>query len=316
MRVAQEGFEEEMKGVALLPELEFQLEDHKVLIEKMIQCYQEAFADQGIQVVQPECEFDVPLEGTEHNCIWLHHGEYIVTDHNTTLVEQFGPPSPEAILERRVAPAHDRDPSCFCWQPHRFVGKTDAVVVWMNNIWLLEHKTTAISGEQFWSQWRLDIQPTGYIYGIQKATGTRVSGFILNAINKPSEAQVSAWNKKRKYGPEKGVVDYISYSREAFLRSKEDLERFERELIQACGDWERDIVRGVFPHDGFANKGCQQYNRLCEYHSLCSCHDSQLELEALVPKSRDYVDVKMLRLAGLKIEEEVTVDPTRAVEVD
>jgi hypothetical protein len=205
---------------------------------------------------------------------------------------------------------------CKCYTPHRFVGKTDAVVVWMNNIWLLEHKTTAISGEQFWAQWRLDIQPTGYIYGIQKATGTRVSGFILNAINKPSEAQVSAWNKKRKYGPEKNVVDYISYSREAFLRSAEDLQRFEQELIQTADDWERDIVRGVFPHDGFANKGCQQYNRLCEYHSLCTCHDAANELEALVPRNRDYVDVKTLKLAGLASAEEIPLDTVRVAEVD
>ncbi len=162
LRVAQEGFEEEMKGVALLPELEFQLEDHKVLIEKMIQCYQEAFADQGIQVVQPECEFDVPLEGTEHSCIWLHHLE--IDPSGVYLEEKWGPPSAQAILDQRVRSPHETyqdflqkyqyipklAEECKCYTPHRFVGKTDAVVVWMNNIWLLEHKTTAISGEKFW----------------------------------------------------------------------------------------------------------------------------------------------------------------------
>lgn len=322
---AKASFIKEQEGVIQLPGTEWQMYDHWTLCEKMIQCYADAFKDQGIQVIQPECEFEVELPGTRHNCIWIHHLELSPDVHLNTppttsnSMEKWGPPDPKAILEGRVKSPHywsahysqgpviAEDPTlCKCWQPHRFVGKTDAIVVWMGNIWLLEHKTTSISGEQFWTQWRLDIQPTGYIYGIQKALNTKVSGFILNAINKPSEGQVANWNKKRKSGPDKGIVDYIGYSREAFLRSPEDLLRFEHELITLCNDWERDIVSGSFPMSPLAGI-CNQYNRTCEFHSMCTCHDAQSEIEALGQRRVDYVDEKLIQLAG-KGEEDGRTD--------
>jgi len=303
---AEEQFAKDRAEITILPELEYQLDDHRAMIDVMIDVYGDAFRDQGIQVIQPECEFDVALPNTHHNCIWLHHIELqkpsAAGDAGQTAVyeEKWGAPDPQAVLEGRIASPHQMEMGmdCACWQPHRFVGKTDAVVVWNQMIWLLEHKTTAISGEQFWSQWRLDIQPTGYIYGIKKALGVNVGGFILNAINKPSESQVSNWNKKRKNGPPKEVKDYITYEREPFLRSQEDLDRFEKEIIGVCDDWERDIIRGHFPLDGAYNKGCNQYNRQCEFHAACVTHDAESELVILEPARRDYVVEKMEALAA------------------
>lgn len=301
---AREKFDQEKQAVVSLPGQEWLMEDHWDMAQKMIECYADAYKDQGIQVIQPECEFDVELPNSHHNCIWLHHEENIP---GVGWMQNYGPPDPKAILEQRVRSPHGNHfgsdykyrESCMCWQPHRFVGKTDAVVTWMNNIWLLEHKTTAISGEMFWNQWRLDVQPTGYIYGIQKALNVKVGGFILNAIIKPSEAQVANWNKKRKYGPPQTEKDYIKYEREAFLRSKEDLVRFEQDLIDECNDWERDVVRGRFPMSPLAGI-CNQYNRQCEYHTCCVTHDSQNELDALGKKDDDYVDVKTFE--GVKSE--------------
>lgn len=309
LEAARANFEDEKKDIPLIPGTEWQQEDHWDMIVKMVECYRDAFEGQGIQVIQPECEFDVELPDSKHHCIWLHHLTPGPDKSSPWFhaVEHWGPPSPEDILAGRVMSPHqledgdDLDTKCLCYGPHRFVGKTDAVVVWNGMIWLLEHKTTAILGEQFWAQWRLDIQPTGYIYGIQRSLGLKVGGFVLNAIWKPSEAQVSAWNKKRKNGADQAIKDYIKYEREPFLRSAEDLQRFERELIHSANEWERSIISGTFPHDGFANKGCQQYNRVCEYHSMCACHDAPNEMEALAQRERDYVDLKTLKLAGLEL---------------
>lgn len=306
--VSKDQFAKDIAGQPILPELAYQLDDHRDMIAKMIECYGDAFETQSIQVIQPECEFDVELPGTHHSCIMLHHLEIppgTIQDpfdklHNA--IDKWGPPDPQAILEGRIRSPHSHiiknTPACECWVPHRFVGKTDAVVVWNGLIWLLEHKTTSISGEMFWSQWRLDIQPTGYIYGIQRALNVKVGGFILNAIVKPSEAQVSNWNKKRKDpSTAKGVVDYIKYEREAFLRSDEDLHRFESELISLCNEWERDILSGSFPMSPLAGI-CNQYNHTCEFHSCCTSHDARSELEVLATREKDYVDVKLEELSN------------------
>jgi len=197
------------------------------------------------------------------------------------------------------------DVKCRCYQPHRLVGKTDAVVSWNNNIWLDEYKTTSISGQQFWDQWQMDVQPTIYIWGIWKSLGIRPRGFLLNAINKPSEGQLASYNSRRKNGPPKEMSDYIGYSREAFLRTEQDLQRVENLMREICNEWEEEVMSGS---DRMSHKtpfqinpgghSCMSYNRKCDYWSSCMAHDDPNELEALSKRQEDYVDQKLVQLVG------------------
>lgn len=195
---------------------------------------------------------------------------------------------------------------------HRLKGKTDAIVLWNGNIWLLEHKTTAISGQQFWSQWQLDIQPTAYIYGIWKSLNIKPAGFILNALVKPSEAQVAGWNKKRTGSDVRPLTDYIKYEREAFLRTNEDLLRFEKQFIAVADDIERSLEGGK---DAFYMSpvvgACTAYNRLCDYYSLCTTHDDPSVLASLEKREPDYVDLSVQTLVQLS-QSQPTKEPIDA----
>jgi hypothetical protein len=288
-------FEEDVKKSTIPEEQLYLIEEHKELVFAMIKCFEEQYEHEVYQIIQPEVQFDVELTGSWHNCIFLHW-----MDHNA--VEHWGAPPAEAIMARRVYPAHPYpDTACKCWQPHRLVGKTDAVVAWNNNIWLDEYKTTSISGQQFWDQWMIDLQPTVYMYGIWRTLGVRPSGFLLNALYKPSEAQLANWNNKRKNGPPKSEKDYLSLSREAFLRTKEDLLRAEQQMLQVAREWEDEITSGSRPQrEPFAmNPGgqtCMSYNRKCDYWGACLAHDEPGEFEALTPRSVDYVDEKFMQL--------------------
>jgi len=126
------------------------------------------------------------------------------------------------------------------------------------------------------------------MYGIWRALGIAPHGFIVNALIKPSESQVANWNSKRKYGEAKGIVDYIKYSREPYLRTREDLERVERQLIDLCNEWERRILEGRFPLSNVTG-ACQLYNRKCDYHSACLAHDAPSEFEGMSETEDDYV---------------------------
>lgn len=307
-QVALAKFEEDLPKAGLLPEEFYTADQHRSLVRKMLSCYRDNYEHEQYQVIQPECEFEVALPGSEHSCVFLHHWELTGRE----WVEHWGPPSAEAILEKRVrshrqmydTTVSDRfqiyPQECSCWQPHRVKGKTDAVVMWTfggsRGLWLLEHKTTAISGQQFWNQWLIDLQPTVYLYGIWKALGIKPSGFILNAINKPSEAQVSNWNSRRKYGQAKGVEDYISYERQAFLRTEEDLLRCEQQLKDWCDEWEWRVTNGKFPLSNIRNI-CFSYNRACDYYTLCLSHDQPSEFENFGVRSADYIDVRIEELA-------------------
>lgn len=243
---AQAQFNIEAAASTVSPEQLYLLEDHFQLVKAMLSLYETHYKDEDYQILQPECEFDIPLTTTEH----------------------------------------------------RFVGRTDALIRWNSNVWLMDHKTSAIKGDQFWDEFELDIQQTGYIYGIWKATGLRPRGFVINHIYRPSEAQVSNWNSKRRNGPPKNELDYLGYERRAFLRTEEDLARFESMIIDLCDEWEWRVRHDKFPMEP-SRGACLSYNRRCDYLGACKAHDAPSELAALASREKDYVDVKTERLVNI-----------------
>lgn len=294
---ARVKFDEGVAASAIPEEQSYLVDQHWQVVRQMALLYKENFAAEDYTIIQPECLFDVPLPNTHHNDITLHWFE--ITDDG--VAERFGMPTPEAILSKRVISPHclhdpsDADQQCFCWQPHRLVGKTDAVVRWKGNLWLLEHKTSAIKGAQFWDQWEIEIQPTTYIYGIWKALGIRPRGFVVDMIYKPSENQIATWNAKRVGSAVRPLTDYMTYERQAFMRTEEDLTAVEAQYIDLCNEWEERILHGRF---GMHNvQGiCKLYNRKCDYWMACITHDDTHELAALGTRKPDYVVEKSLRL--------------------
>lgn len=309
---ADKIFAEDAAKSAIPPEQIYVLEEHRDLVHKMLKCFEEQYEHEVYQIIQPEVEFDVELPNSKHSCIFIHWMDEDGHHH-------WGEPPAELILAHKVFSPHDiRHPKhyiepsalgagCPCWISHRLVGKTDAVVAWNNNIWLDEYKTTSISGQQFWDQWQMDVQPTVYIYGIWRSLGIRPRGFLLNAINKPSEAQVANWNSKRK-DPKtnKSIADYISYSREAFLRTEEDLKRVERLMLQTAMEWEEEVLSGSermqarTPFQYNPGHACTLYNRKCDYYSACLAHDEPGEFAGMARRQKDYVDEKLVKLGEVK----------------
>ena len=309
---ARRKFDEGVAAAGFLDVELWKVEQHWEVVVKMIEHYRDNYEREEYTIVQPECSFDVALPNTHHNCIFVHHLELVVDNAACAhWEERWGPPTPSAIMEKRVASPHDpKGPNgmlhspelpqaCKCWQPHRLVGKTDAVIKWKGTLWLLEHKTSAIKGDQFWDQWHIDMQPTTYIYGIWKSLGIRPRGFVLDMIWKPSDKQIQSWNAKRTLGgPGKSVLDYMDYERQAFLRTEEDLARCEQQYIDIMNEWEMRIagpLAGVWP---MANAGsaCKLYNRRCDYWTACLTHDDPKEFEALGVRPDDYVVDKLYNI--------------------
>lgn len=329
LEVGRVRFDEGVKAAGFLDIELFKVEQHWQVVEKMVQLYRDNYGQENYTIIQPECSFDITLPNTYHNCIFVHHLELtdIRPGFSGYWVERWGPPTPEAIMEKRVMSPHTLEAAlimghqertkeqCACWQPHRLVGKTDALVKWQGNIWLLEHKTSAIKGDQFWDQWDLDVQPTTYMYGIWKSIGLRPRGFVLDMIYKPSEKQIESWNARRKYGNPKNVLDYMEYERRPFLRTEEDLARVEQQYIELMNEWESRIAGPLGGHFPLANVGhaCKLYNRKCDFWTACLTHDDQKEFDVLAQRAYDYVDEKLVQITpGAKLEEPV---PTEVIEL-
>jgi hypothetical protein len=278
---AKKQFNTDLSAANLMPEEDFLADAHWQVVKKGIELYKENWQDFGMTVVQPECSFDVEIPGTEHNDVTLHW-----VDPNGD--EHWGMPDPTSILARAVGTPHSRpDPSCPCYRSHRLVGRVDGILSWQGYFWLQEHKTTSIIDDRFWNQWQLDLQPTGYIYGVHKATGIRPRGVVFNAIYKPSESQIANWNSKRKHGPPQGVTDYMKYERQIFLRDDASLRQFERDFTSYCDEWEWRILTGRFPLAPL-NGHCYNYNRQCDFHFGCS--NPETDFQTPYSREADYVD--------------------------
>src|SRR5580765_4583805 len=205
-QTAEAKYREKLVGQMILPEERTTIEQQIGLARRMVDVFASHFDDTEMVVISPEVEFCVPMVGTEHHCYFFH--QLLYPDVPFVLCDQHQKTRANAdAYPQNVKP---------CWQPHYFRGKTDAVISWKGKIWLLEHKTTAMTGNIFYDKFMLDFQTTGYLYGIGKALGTRPHGFLLNVLKKPNK------NAKDQLS--------VSFEREPYLRSDEDITRFESQF--------------------------------------------------------------------------------------
>lgn len=240
------------------------------------------YANSDIRVLQPEVVFLIPLPDTTHHCFFFHK---ILHPEDITLVNGV----------EVLSPNFDKCTDPRCHQPHWFKGKTDAVVAWENAVWLFEHKTEARTGDTYFSKYLLDFQPTGYLYGIHRSLGIRPRGFILNIIKKP--------NANFKGDP----ATVVGFEREAYLRSDEDLARFERELVEQCNDYEAAFRN---PLKIYMNtESCMKWNRKCDYHNVCTNHGDINPALFREKPALDYVEKAYYEVLGLPVPETQESEP-------
>lgn len=260
------------KQEMILPEERVILEQAILFTRRAVERYGEHYAKEPFQVIWPEVAFSVPLPNTHHHCWFMHRIVHPDVPFDQCVARDYGqhgldvPPEPLK-----------------CWQPIWFHGRTDGVINWQNLIWLLEHKTTAMTGDIFYDRFYLDFQPTGYLYGIWKQTGTRPHGFVLNVVKKPN----------------KRASDQLAvgFEREAYSRNDDDLLRFERELILLAQDYEAAFSQKRIYMN---TKSCTNYNRRCYYWDLCKRNDEPSEEEFRL-RDMDYVDKQYYKILGLPV---------------
>lgn len=144
--------------------------------------------------------------------------------------------------------------------PHLFTGFTDALVNWNGDPWLMEHKSTkqevmkedGAVRRRYLESFLMDRQITGYCYGIWKETGIRPRGVILNVLKKP---RINAKEKTK-----------AGFIREFYLRSEDDLLRFEEEFISIAEEIESAYERGAHYRNP---RACHDWNYLCPFFQAC-----------------------------------------------
>jgi hypothetical protein len=271
--LAEEAFRKHLEGQTLLAEELPLMENHITLVKRSIEAYARNWKSEPIQVLMPEVRFRVPLPNSEHHCFFVHR-----------------------LLHGPDEVANDACQDPLCRQSHFFAGRTDAVVEWNGQIWLLEHKTTAKTGNLFFDRFLLDTQPTGYLYGIWKSTTVRPSGFILNVAKKPYANAADPFA--------------ITFEREPYTRTEDNLLQFEREVTIIASEFERAIANKLIFKNTHA---CVDYNRRCYYFDRCVRGDGIDRVDSddheFRPRPDDYVNEMYLEMLGLEKKETTNALP-------
>lgn len=251
----------------LLPEEKKLAQADINLVRSMVKAYGEYYINENYELLASEVKFCTPLPNTEHHCYYFHK-----------LLVKLGQASEENQLECK-------DPRC--WQPHYLTGTTDAVIQWNRLVWLQEHKTTAYDlyndspqSKNWIRNWYLSTQASTYIYGIWKSLGVRPHGVLLNVVIKP---------RKNAANPQ------FKFYREAFLRTEEQLARFEKNVSLLADDYEYRMRTGAVWQDP---SGCFKYNRQCDFHN--SCVTGEVRQGEFRQREPDYVNAAYYKILGLE----------------
>ena len=261
----EQNYQERVGEMAfVLPEEQLIYEKETKFAKMAMQLWAKKYREFGFQVLYPEVTFLVPLKGTLHHCYWMHKLLY------------------PNIPFYECSNINDRI-------NHFIKGRCDGVVQKQGKIWLLETKTGTVTGPIWYDQWPMDLQLTSYAWGVSKQLGIRINGIILNIVKKPHPNFKGSLEEHFAREP---------FEQEAYIRTDEDLEAFERDSRMIWDDRERAHSEGLI-YKSPRRATCVAFNRRCYFYDLCLRHGEQLEGE-FIQRPLDYVEEDYYKLAGLE----------------
>lgn len=293
LKAAENFYRDALAKIKLiLPEEQVLHERNIELVKRMINAQAVQYEKDVWTVLKPEVEGLVPLPGTYHHCWWCHNLLYP----NETRMSNWLDNQPNMC----------KDPRCV--QPHYLKFRTDAILLWNALVWIMERKTSGMKQSIFWDQWYLSHQLSGYVYGVRKTTNLPVSGVLLEKMPKPARNQ------------DPFSFDYTP-EREPYLRSEDDLVKFEREISAIATDFEAAQVRwkeGAHLDATFYRnpQSCINYNRRCDFWDCCKRPDGMPKPGEFRQRAKDYVELEYYKLLGLPIPEEVALSESNTQTVE
>jgi hypothetical protein len=131
--------------------------------------------------------------------------------------------------------------------------RIDGIARYLNEFYVVEHKTCSQALPTYFKQFENDRQITGYLLGVQKEIPHMiVGGIIVNALKKP---------KKLKTG-----YSQPEYERAILLRTEYQIDWWKQDTIKTFEEIEQCKATGGWTHN---TKECYAFNSPCPYLSLC-----------------------------------------------
>lgn len=205
-------------------------------------------ADRFLKFTECEQAFSLPLTTIKINKDFLPYGPEVLFD------------NPGAIEDRFITV----DGKVMLYSVHiAWTGLIDNIVSVDGRIFILDHKTTSVEGEDFWKDFELRSQFYGYVYVAQKLLGQPVAGAIPNVIYGREDAKTPAGLKTQR---EK------EFSRRYIEMKPALVEEWSHNTINILEDFINNLVHARWPMKTFA---CTNKFGVCQFHDVCTLPPEQ-----------------------------------------
>lgn len=150
--------------------------------------------------------------------------------------------------------------------PIIYSGKIDLPLSIDGNLYVMDHKTTSMLGDWFWTEQRMSSQQRGYCWAFQTLTSMPVHGYIVNGIRTKEPPQYVTKGTTHK-GKSRSPTEWWkeSFNRERFILKPGELDEWKANTIDLVEEFFWHYQRDYMP---MKTKWCNSYGR-CPYYDVC-----------------------------------------------
>lgn len=137
-----------------------------------------------------------------------------------------------------------------------------------DGIYVTDHKTTGMLGNQFWDQMRMTSQQRGYVWAFEQLTGMPVKGYVINAVRTKEPPQYVTAGKNSPKGKSQSPQSWWDESivRDRYTVRPEEILQWKHNTTELIEEFFFHFGRGYMPQK---TSWCTQYGR-CSYFDVCN----------------------------------------------
>lgn len=153
--------------------------------------------------------------------------------------------------------------------PVIYTGRIDLPVLWDNQLFVGDHKTTSMIGPSFFDKMKMSAQQKGYCWAFEELTSKTVSGYFINAI-RVKEPPKSLGQEGGRTKTTEAAWWRESFQRKRYFLQPGELTEWKHNAIKLVEEMFYHYQQGYMP---MKTAWCNQYGR-CPYFDVCSLPQS------------------------------------------
>lgn len=258
------------QGLASHKFLEVWTKDIEAPVEERLETAVEATRQDLVESFTP---MHLPGEMDEED-----HFRSYVTDVMLKYIKQWGHTEPFAVLQPELDGCVDLP------NGHKLRFRTDALLSYLDRLWLREFKTVSgswgmkYSSQNYIASFYFNHQVILYVYGAMQLIGQPIAGVLLDVVKKP--------NEKAKPGTKWAEPEFV---RETIVVTPHTLRGTVESIVYIAGEIEGKDPTNISDWPQNTTR-CFDYGR-CPFYDVCAMGAEARVGELYTTRKKDYVDI-------------------------